>query len=99
MEWGKAPSVSPESRSTDGGAHSHKPILTLSRVSNNIHVGEVCRAERPMQISTALGQPAADEIFPFFPLVCLFLSVLFEKQYMYKPPYVIKTQHAITSRR
>ncbi len=43
MEWGKAPSVSPESRSTDGGAHSHKPILILSRVSNNIHVGEVCR--------------------------------------------------------
>lgn len=69
MEWGKAPSVSPESRSTDGGAHSHKPILTLSRVSNNIHVGEVCRAAHVDFHSLRTT------IYRFFFFFCLFVLV------------------------
>lgn len=68
MEWGKAPSVSPESRSTDGGAHSHKPILTLSRVSNNIHVGEVCRESDPCRFP----QPQDNQLLPFYYISALY---------------------------
>lgn len=44
-------SFSPESNATDDGAcahgpHSHKPILTNSRLSNNVHANRTKRTAR-----------------------------------------------------